>query len=99
MLLGDGRQVEDVAGGGFAGGAGGEVSAEAHARGDWSVTLDLEDGQTALETLLTRKVGAAGARLHAGRSRNDQVLAALRPPVNDDKAKEILFGKAQLIRR
>jgi GST-like protein len=27
------------------------------------------------------------------------VLAALRPPVNDDKAKEILFGKTQLVRR
>jgi argininosuccinate lyase len=50
----------------------------AHARGEWSVTLDLEDGQTALETLLTRKIGAGGERLHAGRSRNDQVLAALR---------------------
>jgi len=57
--------------------------AEAHARGEWSVTLDLEDGQTALETLLTRKVGAAGARLHAGRSRNDQVLAALRLYLRD----------------
>src|SRR5512135_3248792 len=34
--------------------------AAAHERGDWSVTLDLEDGQTALETLLTAKIGAAG---------------------------------------
>jgi len=42
-----------------------EIAAE-HARGEWSVTLDLEDGQTALETLLTKKVGDAGARLHAG---------------------------------
>ena len=56
---------------------------DAHARGDWSVTLDLEDGQTALEALLTAKVGAAGARLHAGRSRNDQVLAALRLYLRD----------------
>ncbi len=47
------------------------------------MTLDLEDGQTALETLLTRKIGAAGARLHAGRSRNDQVLAALRLYLRD----------------
>jgi len=47
------------------------------------VTLDLEDGQTALETLLTRRIGAAGARLHAGRSRNDQVLAALRLYLRD----------------
>ena len=56
---------------------------DAHARGEWSVTLDLEDGQTALETLLTRRIGAAGARLHAGRSRNDQVLAALRLYLRD----------------
>jgi len=56
---------------------------EAHARGDWSVTLEMEDGQTALETLLTRKIGAAGERLHAGRSRNDQVLAALRLYLRD----------------
>jgi argininosuccinate lyase len=56
---------------------------EAHARGEWSVTLELEDGQTALETLLTRKIGEAGARLHAGRSRNDQVLTALRLYLRD----------------
>jgi len=55
----------------------------AHARGEWRVTLALEDGQTALETLLTHKVGEAGARLHAGRSRNDQVLAALRLYLRD----------------
>ena len=57
--------------------------AAAHARGEWSVTLDLEDGQTALETLLTRRIGTAGARLHAGRSRNDQVLTALRLYLRD----------------
>ncbi len=56
---------------------------EAHSRGEWSVTLELEDGQTALETLLTRRIGDAGARLHAGRSRNDQVLAALRLYLRD----------------
>jgi argininosuccinate lyase len=60
----------------------GEIG-QSHARGEWSVTLDLEDGQTALETLLTRKVGDAGARLHAGRSRNDQVLVALRLYLRD----------------
>jgi hypothetical protein len=27
------------------------------------------------------------------------VLTALRPPVNDAQAKEILFGKTQLVRR
>ena len=57
--------------------------AQEHARGEWTVTLELEDGQTALETLLTRRIGAAGARLHAGRSRNDQVLTALRLYLRD----------------
>jgi argininosuccinate lyase len=51
---------------------------DAHARGAWQVRLEHEDGQTALENLLTEKIGAPAGRLHAGRSRNDQVLAALR---------------------
>ena len=50
----------------------------AHARGEWHVALEHEDGQTALESLLTEHIGEAGARIHLGRSRNDQVLAALR---------------------
>ena len=49
-----------------------------HARGEWNVQLEDEDVHTALEARLTRAVGTAGARLHTGRSRNDQVLAALR---------------------
>jgi argininosuccinate lyase len=57
--------------------------AEAHARGEWRVTLDEEDGQTALEQHLTARVGEAGARIHLGRSRNDQVLAALRLYLRD----------------
>ncbi|HTW73828.1 MAG TPA: argininosuccinate lyase [Steroidobacteraceae bacterium] len=52
--------------------------AEEHARGVWQVQLADEDGQTALERRLTERIGAAGARIHLGRSRNDQVLAALR---------------------
>jgi argininosuccinate lyase len=68
---------------------------EAHARGEWSVTLDLEDGQTALETLLTRRIGTAGARLHAGRSRNDQVLAAVRLYLRD--AIEALARSARVV--
>jgi argininosuccinate lyase len=59
-----------------------ELGAE-HARGEWRVTLELEDGQTALETLLTQRIGESGARLHAGRSRNDQVLTALRLYLRD----------------
>ena len=58
------------------------IAAE-HARGDWRVTLEQEDCQTAIENLLTARIGAAGGRLHAGRSRNDQVLAALRLYMSD----------------
>ena len=49
-----------------------------HARGEWRIELEDEDGQTALERRLTARIGAAGARIHLGRSRNDQVLTALR---------------------
>ncbi len=52
--------------------------AQSHARGEWHIELADEDGQTALETRLTQKIGVAGARIHLGRSRNDQVLTALR---------------------
>jgi argininosuccinate lyase len=57
--------------------------AAAHARGEWQVTLQHEDGQTALETLLTARIGEAGKRVHLGRSRNDQVLTALRLYLRD----------------
>jgi argininosuccinate lyase len=55
-----------------------EELAAAHARGEWHIELSDEDGQTALEGRLTERIGAAGARIHLGRSRNDQVLAAIR---------------------
>ena len=52
--------------------------AESHARGEWRIELADEDGQTALERRLTERIGPTGGRIHLGRSRNDQVLAALR---------------------
>jgi argininosuccinate lyase len=55
----------------------------AHARGEWRIPLELEDGQTALETRLTERVGALGGKIHTGRSRNDQVLTALRLYLKD----------------
>ncbi len=57
-----------------------------HERGQWRITLDQEDCQTAIENLLTERIGGAGGRLHAGRSRNDQVLAALRLYMRDAAA-------------
>ncbi len=65
--------------------------AESHARGEWRVTLEEEDGQTALENRLTALAGAAGARIHLGRSRNDQVLAALRLYLRDT-AEQLALG-------
>ena len=51
--------------------------------GEWSISLVDEDVHTALESRLTENIGDAGARLHLGRSRNDQVLTALRLYLRD----------------
>ena len=63
--------------------AGLESLAAAHARHEWHVELGDEDGQTALERRLSALIGAAGGRIHLGRSRNDQVLAAIRLYLRD----------------
>ena len=57
--------------------------AEEHIEGMWRVSLEDEDCHTALEQRLVAKVGEAGERIHLGRSRNDQVLAALRLLMRD----------------
>ena len=51
--------------------------------GEWQISLEDEDAHTALESRLTTIIGSAGARLHLGRSRNDQVLTALRLYLRD----------------
>src|ERR1700722_13783341 len=51
---------------------------EEHRHGKWRIALKQDDSQTAIENFLTARIGPTGGRLHAGRSRNDQVLAALR---------------------
>lgn len=48
------------------------------AAGEWQIELEDEDVHTALESRLAETIGEAGLRLHLGRSRNDQLLAALR---------------------
>ncbi|MBT8087451.1 MAG: argininosuccinate lyase [Gammaproteobacteria bacterium] len=53
------------------------------ADGEWQIALEDEDVHTALESKLTESIGAAGGRLHLGRSRNDQVLTALRLYLRD----------------
>ena len=56
---------------------------DSFAAGDWHISLEDEDAHTALETRLTDAIGSAGGRLHLGRSRNDQVLTALRLYLRD----------------
>jgi len=56
---------------------------DSFAAGDWHITLEDEDAHTALETRLTKAIGPAGGRVHLGRSRNDQVLTALRMYLRD----------------
>jgi argininosuccinate lyase len=48
-----------------------------------------EDGHSAIEARLTERLGDAGKRIHAGRSRNDQVLVATRLWLKDQ------LGEAQ----
>ena len=54
-----------------------------HADGEWSIQLEQEDVHSALEQRLIEIIGPAGGRVHLGRSRNDQVLAALRLYMRD----------------
>jgi len=63
---------------------------------EWSISLEDEDVHTALESRLTNNIGDAGARLHLGRSRNDQVLTALRLYLRD--AADDLAGRVQKLR-
>ncbi len=53
------------------------------ADGKWQITLADEDVHTALESRLSHNIGEAGGRMHLGRSRNDQVLTALRLYLRD----------------
>lgn len=54
-----------------------------HAAGRWTIELGDEDVHGALERRLIAAIGEAGGRVHLGRSRNDQVLAALRLYMKD----------------
>jgi argininosuccinate lyase len=55
-------------------------------QGRFPITAADEDCHTAIENHLTARLGETGKKIHTGRSRNDQVLAALR-----------LYGRAFLL--
>lgn len=46
--------------------------------GDFKIRVEDEDMHTVIENHLTQKLGDLGKKIHTGRSRNDQVLTALR---------------------
>ncbi len=46
--------------------------------GKFSISRTDEDVHTAIENRLTERIGEPGKKIHTGRSRNDQVIAALR---------------------
>jgi len=55
----------------------GEIATEAGAN-DFAISREQEDCHTAIENRLTQSLGDTGRKIHTGRSRNDQVLVALR---------------------
>ncbi|MDA1259080.1 MAG: argininosuccinate lyase [Planctomycetota bacterium] len=58
--------------------AGLQELAREHAAGAWTVDPEDEDVHSAVDRRLTEKIGDDGKRLHAGRSRNEQVATAMR---------------------
>src|ERR1700716_1903694 len=73
---------------------------EEHARGEWHISLEDGDGRAAvgegLAERLTERIGAAGGRVHLGRSRNDQVLTAIRLYLRD-VIEELGTGAAHVV--
>lgn len=60
-----------------------EIEAEI-TNGTFAFDIALEDVHMNIEAELTRRIGAAGAKLHTGRSRNDQVALDLRLYLRDE---------------
>ena len=66
--------------------------------GDFRIEDDVEDVHSQVEFLLTQRLGDLGKKIHAGRSRNDQVLVDLTLFMRDElrtiaKAVERLFDR------
>ncbi len=52
--------------------------------GNFTLEDDVEDIHSQIELLLTRQLGSLGGKIHAGRSRNDQVLVDLQLFLRDE---------------
>ncbi|HJN49356.1 MAG: argininosuccinate lyase [Pseudomonadales bacterium] len=53
-------------------------------KGEFKWSADLEDVHMNIEAALTEQIGAAGKKLHTGRSRNDQVATDIRLYLRDE---------------
>lgn len=76
-----------------------EIAAEIEA-GRFEIEPGTEDVHSQVELLLTRRLGDAGKKIHAGRSRNDQVLVDLKLFLRDElrqtaDAVKALFDRLQ----
>jgi argininosuccinate lyase len=60
-----------------------DALAEAFASGAFVLDDRFEDGHSAIEAHLVERLGDAGKKVHTGRSRNDQVLVAMRLYLRD----------------
>ena len=67
-------------------------------QGKFSIRPEEEDCHTAIENYLTKNFGVIGKKIHTGRSRNDQVLAALRlyekEKIKETKKEILVFNAA-----
>ena len=75
-----------------------DALAEAFEAGEFVLDDRFEDGHSAIESWLTERLGETGKRIHAGRSRNDQVAVALRLYLLDrlDRLREISLAIAEV---
>ena len=73
-----------------------QISAEIEA-GTFPWDVNDEDVHMAIEKVLTQRIGAAGGRLHTGRSRNDQVALDIRLMAKD-LAEGLMQGNVELRR-
>lgn len=60
-----------------------ETLAEEYRAGERELDPAFEDGHSAIEAWLTEMLGPLGAKIHTGRSRNDQVAVAMRLYLKD----------------
>lgn len=68
-----------------------------HKSGKFKILPEQEDMHTAIEQYLTKNYGETGKKIHTGRSRNDQILVALRLYMKDNL--QLLSKNLQLVSR